>query len=177
MSSPLRRLCNRAGVVLGVLLAVSVPVSCGKSSQTASTAGSQNGATTAKSATATSATGAPAGASGSISSTPTAQTTSTSGGTTASTPLHSPTPTPGGRLLRRFSGYGNGRLGTIAVHARSLLSWRAGQPHIQIFTATGFMLVNSRSTTGTVSLSRGTYRGVRVSSAARWSVELRAPAP
>jgi hypothetical protein len=176
MSSPLRRLCNRVGVVLGVLLAVSVPVSCGGSSQTTSTAGSQNGTTTAKSATATSATGAPAGASGSTSSRPTAQTTSTSGGT-ASTPPHPASPSPGGRLLRRFTGYGNGRLGTIAVHASSLLSWRATQPHIQIFTVNGFMLVNSRSTTGTVRVSRGTYRGVRVSSAARWSVELRAPAP
>ena len=176
MSSPVRRLCNRVGVVLGLLLAVSVPVSCGGSSQSATTAASQNGANPAKSATATSATGAPASASGSTSSTPTAQ--STSGGT-ASTPPHpaSPSPSPGGRLLRRFTGYGNGRLGTIAVHASSLLSWRATQPHIQIFTANGFMLVNSRSTTGTVRVSRGTYRGVRVSSAARWSVELRAPAP
>jgi hypothetical protein len=51
--------------------------------------------------------------------------------------------------------------------------WKARRPGIQIFTSNGFMLVNSRSLTGAVRLSRGTYRGVRVSSAAHWSVELR----
>jgi len=63
----------------------------------------------------------------------------------------------------------------LVVSARTLLVWSADHPRIQIFTSKGFMLVNSSSPTGTVRLSRGTYRGVRVSSPARWSVELRSP--
>ena len=163
MSSPLRRLCNRVGVVLGALLAVSVPVSCGGSSQTASTAGSQNGTTTAKSATATSATGAHRG--------PADHRHPRSGadhidiGRDRLDPPHPASPSPNGRLLHRFTGYWQ----RAAGHDRAARSQPAvvacSQPHIQIFTANGFMLVNSRSTTGSVRVSRGTYRGVRVASA------------
>jgi hypothetical protein len=59
------------------------------------------------------------------------------------------------------------------VHARGRLLWNAQHAGIQIFTSNGFQLVNTRSQTGAVRLSSGTYRAVRVSSAAGWTVELR----
>jgi hypothetical protein len=170
MSSSSRRLFGRAGAVVGVLLAITVPAGCGSSSQTSSTAASQN-ATVAAGATGASASGASKGASGKTSAAHAAPTTATSKGA-GSTPAPG-APATGGRLLRRFAGEGNGRLGTIVVSARSLLVWDAHHPGIQIFTSAGFMLVNSHSLTGTVRLSRGTYRGVRVSSAGHWLVELR----
>jgi len=150
---------------------VSILASCGGSSHTTSTAGSQTATAPASSATGTSATATTA-TSAKTPASPPAGTASTATGA-ASTPGASPSPE--GRLLRRFAGSGNGRLGTLVVSGRTLLVWNAHRPRIQIFTSKGFMLVNSPSQTGTVRLSRGTYRGVRVSSPAQWSVELRSP--
>lgn len=119
------------------------------------------------------------------STTHTVQTTSTAGRipTTASTtpspvaPTPSPTKAasaaPSGRLLRRYAGNGNTQLGTIVVRSPSTLVWKAEHPPIQIFTAKGFILVNSTAPSGVTRLSRGTYRGVRVASHAGWSIELR----
>jgi hypothetical protein len=171
LSSPSRRLFGRAGAVVGALLAIAVPVGCGSGSHTTSTATSHNATVPAANATGASASGTSAGTSGKTSAAHAAPTTATSAGA-ASTPAPA-APSTSGRLLRRFAGEGNGRLGTIVVSARSLLVWNAHHAGIQIFTSTGFMLVNSRSVTGTVRLSRGTYHGVRVSSAGRWLVELR----
>lgn len=83
-------------------------------------------------------------------------------------------PPVGGRLLRRFAGSGNTRLGTIVVSSPAVLVWRAQHPAIQIFTAKGFTLVSSHASSGSIQLSRGTYPGMRVASRARWSIELRA---
>jgi hypothetical protein len=80
-------------------------------------------------------------------------------------------------VLRRFAGSGNTRLGTIVVRSSQVLEWRVAQAPIQIFAANGFMLVNSSSPSGSIHLSRGTYRSVRVATRASWSVELRTPAP
>ena len=172
MSSPGRRLCGRVGAVLVALLAMAITAGCGSSSSTTSTAGSQNA--TAPAASATSASGAAtAAASAKTVATAKPGTASTTTGA-ASTPNASPAPE--GRLLHRFTGYGNGRLGTLVASGQTLLFWNAANPRIQIFTSKGFMLVNSSSHTGTVRLSRGTYRGVRVSSSAHWTVELRSPA-
>jgi hypothetical protein len=54
--------------------------------------------------------------------------------------------------------------------------WQAGRPPIQIFAANGFILVNSQASNGSIHLSRGTYRGVRVATHGSWTVELRARA-
>jgi hypothetical protein len=64
-------------------------------------------------------------------------------------------------------------LGKIVAPATRVLVWSAHSGRIQIFTASGFMLVNSQSATGSVRLARGTYSGVRVATAASWSLELR----
>jgi hypothetical protein len=85
-----------------------------------------------------------------------------------------PSPAPSGGLVRRFTGSGNERLGTIVLHAQSVLSWHVQHGPIQIFTSSGFLLVQSQQPNGSVRLSRGTYRGVRVASHAGWSIELRA---
>jgi hypothetical protein len=171
MSSPSRRLFSRAGAVLGALLAITIPASCGGSVKTTSTAGPQNTTAPAASATGAAATGTTA----TSAKTPAPPHAATAPTTTSAASTPTASPSPEARLLRRFTGTGNGRLGTVVLSGRTLLVWNAGQPRIQIFTSTGFMLVNSYSQTGTVRLSRGTYRGVRVSSPAHWSVELRSP--
>jgi hypothetical protein len=159
------------GALLGAVLAVTVAASCGGSSHTTSTAGSQSA--TAPAAGATGATGAVTSSAGGKTSG--ARPPHTDGASTgaASTSAQATSPSPGERLLRQFAGEGNGRLGTIVVRAQTRLVWNTQHPGVQIFTSNEFMLVNSRSTSGAVRLSRGTYRGVRVSAAGRWSVELR----
>lgn len=77
-------------------------------------------------------------------------------------------------MLRRFSGSGNTRLGTIVVGSPAVLVWRAQHPPVQIFAARGFMLVSSHASSGSIQLSRGIYPGMRVSSRAGWSIELHA---
>jgi hypothetical protein len=93
--------------------------------------------------------------------------------TSAPVAIHRAAPTSSGRLLRRFAGSGNTRLGTIVVSSPEVLVWQARHPAIQIFAANGFMLVSSDAPKGSIHLSRGTYRGVRVASRAGWSLELR----
>jgi hypothetical protein len=159
-------------VALAAVLAISIPAGCGSSgSSSTSTAGSQNAA-----APAAGATGASAGTPATTAKTQAPGKPGTTSTTAGAPSTPSPSPAPEGRLLHRFSGYGNGRLGTLVASGQTLLLWNAGHPRIQIFTSKGFMLVNSSSQTGTVRLSRGTYRGVRVSSPAHWTVELRSPA-
>jgi hypothetical protein len=82
-------------------------------------------------------------------------------------------PSPGGRLLRRFAGSGNRSLGTIVARSPTVLEWNVLRRPIQIFAMRGFMLVSSKAAHGTILLSPGTYRDVRVASAAAWSIELR----
>jgi hypothetical protein len=79
------------------------------------------------------------------------------------------------RLLHRFTGSGNARLGTIVVSAPEVLVWQARHPTIQIFAANGFILVSSGAASGSIHLSRGTYRGLRVATRAGWSIELLRP--
>jgi hypothetical protein len=80
----------------------------------------------------------------------------------------------GGRLLRRFTGSGSTRLGTIVASSSQVLVWKTQHPAIQIFTANGFLLVSSRTSSGSVVLRHGKYTGVRVASRAGWTIELRA---
>jgi hypothetical protein len=61
----------------------------------------------------------------------------------------------------------------IVVNVPSVLSWHAARAPIQIFTSSGFLLVQSGASNGSVRLSKGTYRGVRVATHAGWSIELR----
>jgi hypothetical protein len=90
---------------------------------------------------------------------------------------HSTASAPGNGVLRRFAGSGNTRLGTIVVRSPQVLEWRTAGAPIQIFAANGFMLVSSSAPSGSIHLSRGKYRSVRVATHASWSVELRTPAP
>ncbi|HEY3959158.1 MAG TPA: hypothetical protein VGL68_01470 [Solirubrobacteraceae bacterium] len=91
--------------------------------------------------------------------------------------IHRAPSAPDKGLLRRFAGSGNARLGTIVVRSPQVLQWRTARGPIQIFAASGFMLVNSSSPSGSIHLSRGTYRSVRVAAHTSWSIELRTPAP
>jgi hypothetical protein len=166
MSSHPGRLPRSAGLALTAALAIIVTAGCGSSSQSSATAGST--ATTSTTAGAT-APPAPSGASTGT----TAQTPTTATGASSSSSSPAAAPPPSGRLLRRFTGTGNGRLGTIVVGAPSTLVWRAGHPGIQIFTSSGFMLVNSQAPTGFIHLAHGTYRGARVASGGGWVIELR----
>jgi hypothetical protein len=170
MSSPHLRLPNRAAALLGALIAVTIVAGCGGSSNTGSTAGSTTAAAAVTSTSGKSTTTTAAGASGTATSAP-AHPAAT--GASAPTSVQPGSPSPGGRLLRRFTGSGNGRLGTIVAPAGSRLLWSVHHAGVQIFTSNGFMLVNSHFPAGAVRLSRGTYRGVRVSTAGSWVIVLR----
>jgi hypothetical protein len=190
VTTPLRcsAFAGRIVVVLIALFAVALLAGCGGSSSgTTATVVVTSGA-----AHATSPANSPAGS--------TTQTTPATGAagkipTTASTrPSSTATPSPAGsapgstkatsttasnaHLLRRYAGNGNTQLGTIVLRTPSTLVWKAQRAPIQVFTAKGFILVNSTAPSGVTRLSQGTYRGVRVASHAGWSLELlRASAP
>jgi hypothetical protein len=151
------------------VLVVEVASGCGSSSKTTSSESSNSAAVPSTSSTAPKQTtsGAQSGT------TQPAQSATTSTGASTPTSIHRSSPPPSGRLLRRFTGYGNSQLGTIVVPSSSALLWSARHTPIQIFTSSGFMLVNSKAASGSVRLSRGSYRGVRVASHAGWLVELR----
>lgn len=162
MSTPGHGLAGRVMAILLVLFATTY-AGCGGSD---SAEDSTRTVTSAKTATS-------AGTRGKTQSARSAHGAAKSGSGSTHSSTHDATPSPGRRPLRRFTGDGNARLGTIVVRSPSLLVWSARQPAIQIFTSNGFMLVNSKAPNGFIRLAGGTYRGVRVASPASWSIELR----
>jgi hypothetical protein len=179
------RFAGRLAAVLVALLAVALPAGCGggRSSGTTDTVVVTSGVTHTASrpesnpSTTTHAAGTAGTAStaGKIpttaSTTPSSTTPSSSASAPSSTKVSSAAPS--GSLLRRYTGNGNRQLGTVVLSSPSTLAWKAQHPPIQIFTAKGFIIVNSTAPSGVTRLSRGTYRGLRVASHAGWSVELR----
>ena len=133
------------------------------------------GSSSSTSSSASNAASAPNSSSSTAASTPAASAPSTA---TSAQPSHPSAAAPpaaatSGTLLHRYSGTGDYLLGKLVLPASRVLVWSAHYGKIQIFTASGFMLVNSQSATGSVRLARGTYSGVRVATAASWSLELR----
>jgi hypothetical protein len=151
----------------GSTVSVTVPATAPATSAAPSGGGTATSKHAAPGAGAPKASSAPAGG---TTSAPSGASSASSAGSTSSTPA---SPPPSGRLLHRYTGTGSGRLGTIVVSAPAVLSWHAQQGPIQIFTSSGFLLVQSAAANGSVRLSKGTYRGVRVASRAGWSIELR----
>ena len=91
---------------------------------------------------------------------------------TTTSPSHSATP-----ATRHYAGNGDKPIGTIVVKSPVVLTWTAAKPKMQIFTSKGFVLVNSTASSGSVHLSKGTYRGVRVASGGTWAIVLRPKRP
>ncbi len=172
MSSPSHKRAGRAAAILIVVFAAVLLAGCGGSSSTGGS--TQTVVVTSASTPHTTTTAHP----GRVATTSTGATTptgatKTSTGAAAPGSSHSTSSLPGGHLLRRFAGFGNTRLGTIVARRESVLVWNAQHPPIQIFTSSGFVLVNSMSPNGSIQLSGGSYQGVRVASHAGWSIELR----
>ena len=161
MSSSWRRRSRAVPGTLGALLVLACAAGCGSSSSTSS-------ATTSPAST-------PNNSSGTATSTAAASAPSTAKSAQPSRPSTPALPAAArsGTLLHRYTGMGDYLLGKIVAPATRVLVWSAHSGRIQIFTASGFMLVNSQSATGSVRLARGTYSGVRVATAASWSLELR----
>jgi len=171
MSSPCHTLTvrSRAAFLPVVALAASVLVGCG--------GGSSGGSTSTVVVTSPSARSTSTAHPGHTTTTPKGaaprEPAGTSTGVTAAGSAPATLPSPGGRLLGRYAGNGNARLGTIVAHSPSVLAWSAGHPGMQIFTSSGFILVDSNASSGAIRLSAGTYRGVRVAARAAWAIELR----
>ena len=174
MSSWREKRVGGAVLAATMLLAAAVLAGCGGSGSSVSSSSDATAQTAAASAPTTS--------------TATGATTSTTHSKPAASTQHAPqqppkastspsskapAPAPGGHLLRHFAGSGNAGLGTLVIRSRSVLSWNAAHPSIQIFTARGFLLVSSHASSGSVQLSRGTYTGMRVATRGGWSIELR----
>jgi hypothetical protein len=173
MSSRCPSISRAAAAALAVPAVVVLLAGCGESSTSSSSASSAP-APTPSAATGTSASSTKTTAGAPTTSSPSHSSTSPAAPTGSSTPSATTPAAPAGvRVLRRFSGHGNTALGTIPLHSPAVLAWSAGQPPMQIFTSRGFLLVNSKGSSGTVRLARGTYRGVRVASRGSWVVELR----
>jgi hypothetical protein len=66
-------------------------------------------------------------------------------------------------------------LGTLTLPSPVVLVWHAAGGTTQIFTSSGFMLVNSTAPLGSVRLTPGSYPHLRVASRAGWSIELQSP--
>jgi hypothetical protein len=173
MSSWRDRHLGVVGVVsIVALLGVTLLVGCGGGSSPAGSAGS-NQTTAPSDGSMSTVAGTSAGTSNTASTAHPAHAPARSTKVPAPNSTQGAPPPVGGRLLRRFAGSGNTRLGTIVVSSPAVLLWRAQHPAIQIFTAKGFMLVSSHASSGGIQLSRGTYPGMRVASRAGWSIELR----
>ena len=57
-----------------------------------------------------------------------------------------------------------------------VLVWTASEAPIQIFTATGNLLLSSHARSGSIRLAGGRYRGLRVASPGAWTLRLHAAA-
>ncbi len=175
MSSPQRKLSRGVAALLLVAVAAILFAGCGSSTSSSSTGAVTTATTSASTATASSTTTtatAPDVSTGAQGKAP-ANTSKASTGASSSGSAPPPAPSASGRLLRKFAGSGPERLGTVVVSVPSTLVWRADHPPIQIFTTSGFILVNGQAASGTIRLSRGTYRGVRVASREGWTIALR----
>jgi hypothetical protein len=75
--------------------------------------------------------------------------------------------------LRTFSGTGNKRLGTLRLRRATVLNWKTGGGWFQISDRRGFRILYTRSARGHLTIRRGTYRGVRVTTQGKWRIVLR----
>ena len=83
---------------------------------------------------------------------------------------------PAGRTIRSFSGSGNDTIGSLSEKTAIVLQWSTSAARFQLFTAQGFLLLDSRARTGRVRLAPGDYSGLHVASPDRWTLLLRASA-
>jgi hypothetical protein len=81
-----------------------------------------------------------------------------------------------GRTIRSFSGTGNQAVGSLAEKSSIVLQWRTSGQRFQVFTARGFLLLDTHAATGRLRLARGEYSKLRVASPAGWTLLLRASA-
>jgi hypothetical protein len=77
-----------------------------------------------------------------------------------------------GNVTYKRSGRGDVLLGTITLSGAHTLVWSSTATPFQMYTSSGFLLVDSNVTHGSVEILRGTYREVRVATRGDWSVEL-----
>jgi hypothetical protein len=75
--------------------------------------------------------------------------------------------------LRTFSGNGNKRLGTLHIRRTTVLSWKTGGGPFQISDRRGFRILYTSASKGHITIRRGTYRGLRVTTQGKWSIVLR----
>lgn len=81
-----------------------------------------------------------------------------------------------GRTIRSFTGIGNRAIGSLSERRPIVLQWSTSGQRIQLFTAQGFLLLDSHVPTGRVRLAPGDYLRLRVASRARWTLLLRTSA-
>lgn len=77
---------------------------------------------------------------------------------------------------RIITGTRDASIGTLAEGTSVVLAWTATEAPIQIFTATGNLLLSSHARSGSIRLAEGRYRGLRVASPGAWTLRLHAAA-
>ncbi|MBV9417212.1 MAG: hypothetical protein JO363_19660 [Solirubrobacterales bacterium] len=78
-----------------------------------------------------------------------------------------------GRTIRSFSGTGNRAIGSLSEKHATVLQWSTSAPRFQLFTAEGFLLLDSHTQAGRLRLGPGEYSRLHVASPARWTLLLR----
>lgn len=83
---------------------------------------------------------------------------------------------PAGPVIQTYSGVGDGVIGSVKEHSTTVLEWSTPKPPIQLFTARGFLLLDSAAPNGRIRLGRGSYSGLRVAAKGSWTIRVRAAA-
>ena len=78
-----------------------------------------------------------------------------------------------GRAIKSFSGTGNRAIGSLSEKHAIVLQWSTSAQRFQLFTAEGFVLLDSHTRVGRVRLGPGDYLRLHVASPARWTLLLR----
>jgi hypothetical protein len=77
-----------------------------------------------------------------------------------------------GRLIRTLRGTGSRALGSLRERRGVVLQWHAAGHPFQIYTTRGVVLVSSRDHAGSIGLTRGDYRSLRVATPGSWTIRL-----
>jgi hypothetical protein len=81
-----------------------------------------------------------------------------------------------GPVVRRFSGARGQAIGSLSVKRSLVIRWNVARPRMQIYTATGNLLVSTDRRTGTIRLGQGKYTNLRIDTGGPWTIQLRAAA-
>jgi predicted small secreted protein len=164
---------RRLALTLLLVLVAAVLSACGTGASGGSAVHAQAGASGAQASGSRSQDSSASGSSGTSKTTNMPPSSSARARVVASAP---PPAIPAGRTIGAFSGTGSQSIGSLSEKTPIVLQWSTAGQRIQVFTAKGFVLLESNARTGRIRLAAGKYAKLRVASPAPWTLLLRASA-